>query len=67
MNNENETKKEQAWEARIRAKILAEQSQSQPRQVPRRWTPSTKQPIPATQHHLATPVTDFGVYSNRYF
>ena len=64
---EKEIRKEEALEARIRAKILAEQSHSQPRQVPRRWTPSTKQPIPATQHHLATPVTDFGVYSNRYF
>ena len=68
---EKEIKKEQALEARIRAKILAEQSQSQarpiPRQVPRRWTPETKRPMPATQNHLATPTTDFGVYSNRYF
>jgi len=60
-----EIKKEEELEARIRAKILAEHSQARP--IPRRWTPSTKQQMPVTQNYLATPTTDFGVYSNRYF
>ncbi len=59
-----ELKKEQELEAKIRKKILAEQQRTT---APRRWTPSVKQSIPATQNHLSTPNNDFGIYSNRYF
>jgi hypothetical protein len=59
-----ELAKEKAIEDRIRKQILAEQHRSS---VPRRWTPATKQPVPATQNHLSTPSQDFGIYSNRYF
>ncbi len=62
-----EEEKERAMEERLRKKILAEQQNRKIASQPRRWTPTTKQPIPATQGHLQTQSEDFGIYSNRYF
>ena len=62
-----EAEKERGMEERLRKKILAEQQNRKMAPQPRRWTPSTKQPIPTTQGHLQTQSEDFGIYSNRYF
>jgi len=64
---EEEARKELEMEERIRSKILAEQKHTNRKMAPHRWTPQVKRPIPATQGHLQTPTTDFGIYSNRYF
>tara|TARA_R100000773_G_C4212350_1_gene111607 strand:+ start:249 stop:977 length:729 start_codon:yes stop_codon:yes gene_type:complete len=64
---QKEAEKERAMEERLRKKILAEQQNRKIASQPRRWTPATKQPIPATQGMLQTQSEDFGIYSNRYF